>query len=163
MMILYVVRHAEAVETSKTLPDEWRYLTKKGRATVKKMRSRISQYGPEPGLIITSPLVRAVQTAEILVENIKRKNEVIANGFLQPGADINQLIEYLKKLKNTDCMMVVGHEPFVSSLVRELLGETDESFKKGACVALETRFDRNKKSSFLWYLAPGEKVILQPR
>lgn len=160
-MILYVIRHAEAVESNKTLPDEWRYLTNKGRATVQKIRSRIAKYGPEPGLIITSPLVRAVQTAELLAGKVQRKEVVIASGFLQPGADINQLIKYLKRHKNADCMMVVGHEPFLSSLVSELLGKTDDtiSLKKSACVALKLPFDKNRKNRFLWYLTPGKKKI----
>lgn len=157
-MILYVIRHAEATERSKMLPDEWRYLTKHGRSTVKKMRSRIAKTGPQPRLIITSPLVRAVQTAEILAEKFQRKDVVVASGLLQPGANINQLIKYLKSHKDTDCIMVVGHEPFLSLLVTELLGRTNDtiSLKKAACVALKIH-DKNKKTNFLWYLAPGKK------
>lgn len=156
-MILYVIRHAQAVEQSKTLPDEWRYLTKHGRSTVKKLRSKIVKNGPEPSVIITSPLVRAVQTAEILSEKVRQKDVVIASGLLLPSADKNQLIKYLRKQKNTECIMIVGHEPLLSILVTELLGQTDETihFKKAACVALKVHFEKNKKTSFLGYLAPG--------
>jgi len=160
-MILYLIRHAQAVEQSKTLPDQLRYLTKHGRSTVKKLRSKIVQNGPEPCVIITSPFVRAVQTAEILAEKVQQNDLVIASRFLQPDTDRQQLIKYLKTHKNTECVMVVGHEPLLSLLVTELLGQTDETihFKKGACVALNVHFDNNKKTSFLWYMAPGKKWI----
>jgi phosphohistidine phosphatase len=117
IMIFYLIRHAEAVEGSQNLPDEWRYLTRKGRATIIKMRSRIAKHGPKPSVIITSPLVRAVQTAEILAEKLGKKNTVIATGLLNADADIEQFIKHLKKQNDDDCMMIVGHEPFLGSLV----------------------------------------------
>ncbi len=160
-MILYVVRHAHAVEQSRTLPDEWRYLTKHGRSTVKKLGSRIVKNKPEPDVIITSPLVRTVQTAEILAEKIQYNNFIIASGLLLPGTDTQQLIKYLRKHKKTECVMIVGHEPLLGMLVTELLGETDEtiSIKKGACVALKIHFNKNKKTSFIGYMVPGKKWI----
>ncbi len=63
-MILYVMRHAEAVEASDSLQDEWRYRTGKGRASVEKTSPRIARYGPKTQLTIISPLTRAVQTAD---------------------------------------------------------------------------------------------------
>lgn len=159
-MILYVIRHAEATESSEMLPDEWRYLTKHGRSTVKKMRSKIGEYGPKARLIITSPLVRAVQTAELLAEKLKGKETVIVSELLKPGADLKQFIKYLKSHKDANCVMVVGHEPFLSFLVTELLDQTNDSInlKKAACAALKIHFNKNKKNVFLWYLAPGKKV-----
>ena len=78
-MILYIMRHAEAVEASDTLQDEWRYLTEKGRAAAEKVSSKIAGYGPKTRLTITSPLTRAVQTAEIAAAKACRKN----GGFAQ--------------------------------------------------------------------------------
>ena len=88
-MILYVMRHAEAVEASDSLQDEWRYLTEKGRASVEKTSSKIARYGPKTRLTITSPLTRSVQTAEIAAAKAYRKNTVVASELLLPGADIN--------------------------------------------------------------------------
>jgi phosphohistidine phosphatase len=162
-MILYVLRHAEAIDQSENLLDEWRYLTKQGRSSIKKLRSRIVRKDPEPNLIITSPLVRAVQTAEIVAEKAQQKDCVIASGFLLPGVDTHQLINHLKNYQRTECVMLVGHEPLLGLLVAELLGETSETIqvKKAACVALQVNFDKKSKNSFLWYMPPDKKRITQ--
>jgi len=159
-MILYVVRHAEAVEGSDTLQDQWRYLTEKGRAAAKKTCALIARTGPKPRLIITSPLTRAVQTAEIVAEKACRKNMVVASELLLPGADIGELIAHLKGCRDAKRVMVVGHEPQLGTLVATLVGREDDtiSLKKGSCVVL--KLDPNtddKPAAFLWYLAPGKK------
>jgi phosphohistidine phosphatase len=164
-MVVYVMRHAEAVEGSDTLQDEWRYLTENGRSAAEKMSSEIAKIGPKPRLTITSPLTRAVQTAEIAAEKACRKNVVVASGLLLPGADISELVAYLKECK--ECkeakrVLLVGHEPQLGSLVATLLGREDVevSLKKGACVALELDPDKDEKpADFLWYLAPGKKRV----
>lgn len=161
-MILYVVRHAEAVEGSETLQDEWRFLTEDGRSVAKKMSSSIVKYGPKTRLTITSPLTRAVQTAEIAAERACRKNVVVASALLLPGADISKLLAHLKGCKDAKRVMLIGHEPQLGSLVATLLDREDGtiSLKKGACVALEFDPDKvDKPAGFLWYLAPGRKRI----
>jgi phosphohistidine phosphatase len=159
-MIIYIMRHAEAVESSATLPDEWRYLTEKGRTLATGMSSMISKTGPKPRLTITSPLTRAVQTAEIVAGKACRKNVVIASGLLAPGADNKELIAYLKGCSDAKRVMLVGHEPQLGALVGLLLGRSEQSIslKKGGCVALEINSDRDDKpAGFLWYLVPGRK------
>jgi phosphohistidine phosphatase len=160
-MILYLIRHADAVDKNQNLPDESRYLTIDGRSKIKKMRSRIAKHGPKPDLILTSPLVRTVQTAEILAEKLLRKNAVIASVLLQPGADIKQLIKYVNQLKDYDCIMIVGHEPLLSAFTMQLLDLRDNTFcfQKGGCVALKIQLDKIIKCKFLWHLAPGKKCI----
>jgi phosphohistidine phosphatase len=157
------MRHAEAVEESGTLRDEWRYLTEKGRLTSDKICSSVAKNGPKPRLTITSPLTRAVQTAEIAAEKACRKNVVIASGLLLPGTDINDLIAYLKSCKDAGRVLLVGHEPQLGSLVAALLDRKNESIslKKSACVALELDPDKeDKPAHFLWYLVPGKKRIM---
>ena len=159
-MILYVMRHAEAVEGSDSLQDEWRYLTEKGRSAAEKVSSAIAKTGPKPRLTISSPLTRAVQTAEIAAGKACRKNVVVASGLLLPGADIGELVTHLKSCKNAKRVMLVGHEPLLGSLVATLLGREDGavSLKKGACVTLKLDPDTaDKPASFLSYLVPGKK------
>jgi phosphohistidine phosphatase len=163
VMIVYIMRHAEAVEGGVTLRDEWRYLTEKGRTAACKMSSSISKYGPKPRLTISSPLTRAVQTAEIMAEKACRKNVVMPSGLLLPGADINELITHLKGCKDAKRVMLVGHEPQLGSLVAALLGRESAVIvlKKGACVALELDPEKDgKPAGFLWYLAPDKKLTM---
>ncbi|MEI7816383.1 MAG: histidine phosphatase family protein [Desulfuromonadales bacterium] len=161
-MILYVMRHAEAVDGSESLQDEWRYLTESGRSVAKKMSASISKFGPKPRLTLTSPLTRSVQTAEIAAEKACRKNVVVASGLLLPGADVSELIAHLKECKNAKRVLLVGHEPHLGSLVTALLGRGDEtiSLKKGACVTLKLDHGTDERpAGFLWYLAPGKKRV----
>ena len=161
-MILYVMRHAEAVEASDSLQDEWRYLTERGRASAEKTSSKIARHGPKTRLTITSPLTRAVQTAEIAAAKAYRKNTVVASELLLPGADINELARHLKVCKDAKRVMLVGHEPQLGALVALLLGRTDKvvSLKKGSCVALKLdTFADGNPAIFLWYLLPGENRI----
>jgi phosphohistidine phosphatase len=160
-MKLYIMRHGEAVEGSDILRDEWRYLTGKGRSEAEKMSSSLAKSGPKPRLTITSPLTRAVQTAEIAAEKACRKNVVVASALLLPGADPGELVAYLKGCKDDKRILLVGHEPQLGTLVATLLGREKEvvSLKKGACVALELDPKKGDKAAdFLWYLAPGTKV-----
>lgn len=159
-MILYVMRHAEAVEASDILPDEWRYLTEKGRAAAKKMSSSLAATGPKPRFTITSPLPRAVQTAEIVAGKACRKNVVVASHLLLPGAGISELVSHIKCCKDAKRVLLVGHEPQLGSLLAALLGRNNAvvSLKKGSCVALELDPDKEEKpASFLWCQVPGKK------
>lgn len=162
-MILYILRHAEAVDGSSTLQDEWRYLSEDGRAVAEKMSAAIVRHGPKPRFTITSPLTRAVQTAEIAAEKACRKNVVVASELLLPGGDIGALIAHLKGYAAAGRVMVVGHEPQLGSLAAALLGLEDGviALKKGACVALKLDPGRDAKpADFLWYLAPGRKRVV---
>lgn len=161
-MILYVMRHAEAVEGSDSLQDEWRYLTEKGRLAAEKVSSAIAKIGRKARLTITSPLTRAVQTAEIAAEKACRKNVVVASQLLLPGADLGELVAHLKGCGEAKRIMLVGHEPQLGLLVASLLGRADEAIalKKGACVALDLDPDKDETAAvFLWYLVPGKKKI----
>jgi len=161
-MILYVMRHAEAVEGSENLQDGWRYLTEKGRAAAQKISSAVAKSGPKPRLTITSPLTRAVQTAEIAAEKACRRNVVVASSLLLPEADISDLVEHLKGCGDAKRVMLVGHEPQLGSLIATLLGRQDAAveLKKGSCVALDLDPGKtDKPAAFLWYLAPGKKRV----
>jgi phosphohistidine phosphatase len=159
-MILYIMRHAEAVDGSDTLRDEWRYLTENGRSVAKKVAASLAACGPKPRLTVTSPLTRAVQTAEIAAEKSCRKNVVVASQLLLPGGDVAALASYLKGCREAKRVLVVGHEPQLGLLIAALLGRTGQAFalKKSGCVALKLDPDvQNKPAAFLWYLAPGRK------
>ena len=160
-MILYVLRHAEAVEAAEKLSDEWRYLTEKGIKSVARISQDLPRYGRKPRLIVSSPLVRAVQTAQIAAGQACRKNELIVSGLLQAGGDIAELQEFLRSRSEAKRVMVVGHEPHLGSLVASLL-QTDEpiQLKKSGCVALEIDIGAtDMPAKFLWYMLPGKKPV----
>jgi phosphohistidine phosphatase len=170
-MILYVLRHGEAVEGSDGISDEWRYLTEQGRADINKVVERIADHGHKPRLILSSPLVRAAQTAEIAARRACRKNRTIITFLLQPGSDLDELTLHILQNKDAKRVMIVGHEPLLGSLVAALLDTRDPvALKKGSCVALELDIDKDvtnpaleKPATFLWYIVPGKKIMKSPK
>jgi phosphohistidine phosphatase len=158
-MILYVLRHAEAVAANGALPDEWRYLTDKGIKSAIKISQNMARFGRKPRLIITSPLVRAVQTAQISATFAARKNKVIVSGLLLADSDLGDLQDFLRTHDKAKRVMVVGHEPQLGSLVAALLQkEGTISLAKCSCTALAFDSDNaDKPARFLWYAAPGKK------
>lgn len=158
-MVLYIVRHAEAEVGSQHRPDEWRHLTEKGRKTAAITAKTIGELGAKPRRIITSPLVRSVQTAEIAVAFACRKHSVESSALLLPGNSVDELAEYLKSCDDSGRCMLVGHEPQLGMLVTALLGREEKiELKKGACVALKLG-KHGKPAEFLWYLVPGKKPL----
>lgn len=160
-MVLYVLRHAEAVAARDDLPDEWRYLTERGVKAAARTARDVAKYGRKPRLIITSPLVRAVQTAQIAVTYACRKHEVIVSGLMQADGDLEALQEFLRSHAGAKRLMVVGHEPHLGSLVSTLLRTEDTiMLAKSSCTALEVDdIDGSKPARFLWYLKSGGKRV----
>jgi len=160
-MIIYVLRHAEAIVADDNTPDEWRYLTEKGVKSVARISEDLSKYGRKPRLIISSPLVRAVQTAQIAAGQACRKNELIVSGLLRSDGDIDELKDFLRSHSEAKRVMVVGHEPHLGSLVASLLQKEDQvHLQKAGCVALELDIDEtDKPARFVWYMVPGNKPV----
>ncbi|MEI8356244.1 MAG: phosphohistidine phosphatase SixA [Deltaproteobacteria bacterium] len=159
-MILYVLRHAEAIAADDKMPDEWRYLTEKGIKSVTRISEDLSKFGRKPRLIVTSPLVRAVQTAQIAAGQACRKNELIVSGLLRGDGDLDELQDFLRRHAEAKRVMVVGHEPHLGSLVASLLQKEDQvHLQKAGCVALELDDDTGKPARFIWYKKPGKKPV----
>lgn len=161
-MIVYILRHAEAVEANADLPDEWRYLTEKGIKSTASVCKGIARHGRKPRLIISSPLVRAVQTAQIAAAYACRKNEVMVNGLLKGDGGHAELLDFILSRDDAKRIMIVGHEPDLGEFVAHLMHKKGEALqlKKAACVALELDSDAPEKpAKFLWYLEPGEKPV----
>jgi len=152
MMKLYLVRHAGAIERSGTMPDGNRYLTPKGRSAFRRIARRVRKLGSSPYLIFSSPLVRAVQTAEILAERLKHEGPIVVAGEISPGFDLRALRSLLAKAGNPVEAAFVGHEPDLGNLAATLLALPGEfPLRKGAVVALEVERSVGKGTAkFLW-------------
>jgi phosphohistidine phosphatase len=151
-MKLYLVRHAEAIERSGTTPDASRYLTTKGRLAFRKIARRVRRAGIAPDVILTSPLLRAVQTAEILAERLKHEGPVVVAKELSPGFDLPALRSLLAEAGNPREAAFVGHEPDLGTLAAMLL-DVPGGFplRKGAVLAFEADGSVRKGSAkFLW-------------
>ena len=158
-MQLYLVRHGEAVERTAGIDDGWRWLTLNGRKAMVKVADRLRRQHVRPDLIITSPLTRAVQTAELLAAKVGSRAELRADACLSADGSIEQVLELIRSTTKTDALMLVGHEPLLGQVAAELLGRHQlTGLAKGSCLALELRDKPDKPARLLWYAVPGKKI-----
>ena len=115
------VRHAEA-ESGTQETDASRKLTKQGRKDARVTALALKEMGAKPGIILTSPLDRAAETAAIL-EQVLGNPEVQTVDFLAPPADAKALAEKLAELRQAGVAEValVGHAPSLDQCISHLL------------------------------------------
>ena|SRR5688572_13759752 len=134
-MRVLLIRHAHAIE-SDALPDEARWLSAHGRLLARAVGLRLRDEGFTFDAMITSPLVRAVQTAELVAEGAGYGGEVIATPALAPGFSARIGASSLEGLGVS--VVVVGHEPSISQLASFLVGATPGgALRKGQVVIVE--------------------------
>jgi phosphohistidine phosphatase len=115
--------------------------------------------GVEPGLILTSPLLRAVQTADILAETLSYNGPFVVRDELRPGFNKQALDKLLDDYRSVDELVLVGHEPDLSTLVAFLISRpVGFNFKKGAAVKLKTDPSNLPASTAFKWLAFGKKL-----
>ncbi|MBL9004657.1 MAG: phosphohistidine phosphatase SixA [Myxococcales bacterium] len=117
---VYIIRHGHAIDEGPGLSDESRYLTKKGRKTVREIGRVLRELGVEFDAILTSPLVRAVQTAELIAERTDYVDVIEALPALAPG--VPPRIAAAELASRGVHVAVVGHEPGLSMLGAYLTG-----------------------------------------
>lgn len=159
-MDIYLVRHAEAIERKEGLAEELRHLTAKGRRQAANLAKRLKKK-MRTAAIITSPLVRAVQTAELLALQVDKKAVVCADACLVGDGEASQVLEMISKLGTLKSVILVGHEPQLSSLGARLLGCKQISpLQKGSCLALSWQPEKQDKHAlFKWYAGNGKKTV----
>jgi phosphohistidine phosphatase len=156
-MQLYLVRHAIAVDGGEGLPDAFRALSDKGRRRFQKTARTFGRLGHKVDLILTSPLVRAVQTAEILA-GATRHREVAVLEELDPKFDVEALRKAVEsRAGRSAAVALVGHEPQLSSFLSALSGvpQADVDLKKGAIVRIDAAALGERESvAVRWWLKP---------
>jgi phosphohistidine phosphatase len=137
-MDLILIRHAEATPRgSDGIADEDRPLTDAGHAQAKALAAALKAHHIHVNKVVTSPLLRARQTAEGLVESWSDpKPELLDLDDLEPGGKPKKVTRHLMALEG-DAIAVVGHEPDLTTYVGWLIGEKKvqlELAKSGAAV-----------------------------
>ena len=137
-MLLYVMRHGPAEGDSPTGRDFDRRLTPHGRQTVDTVAKDLASRGDPPPRILSSPLTRAVQTAEIVRAVLGVVAEIEIRDELAPSENAWSLVTELGR-KGAEAVLFVGHAPDVSELVAALTDAHAGSFSAGMIVALDVR------------------------
>lgn len=150
-----MLRHGVAEEGNAHIPDAERALTNEGRRKLRQALESAYAAGLAPSLILTSPLKRAVQTAEIAKDVLKYKNQLFRTKALAPGATVEQVWDEVRVHRDERSLLLVGHNPLFSELSGYLLGSNDlqVDFKKGAILRIDVEhFPPTPKGILRWYL-----------
>ncbi|MES2572319.1 MAG: phosphohistidine phosphatase SixA [Verrucomicrobiota bacterium] len=124
-MLLFILRHADAEPSSTN--DFERALTTKGIEQARRVGRFCQEKELRPDLILTSPLVRARQTAQQFVSAFPEAPEPEVAEFLASGMDPETGSEELAAYNRFSTVMIVGHQPDLSRLIAHLLGLNDPS------------------------------------
>lgn len=153
---LYLVRHAIAEERGEAYPDDAvRPLSTKGIAKFKKVARALAALDVSIDQILTSPLVRARQTADILAEQLRGRPPVSESDALAPGASYEQLTVALESCARHSAIALVGHEPSIGEFAARLLGMRGTiEFKKGAVCRIDVETLPPASAGHLRWLAP---------
>jgi phosphohistidine phosphatase len=127
---LVIVRHAEAASGE---PDELRPLTTQGRETARALGEQLARQGVRPDAVLTSPLLRARETAQELARQAGLEPE--PDERLAPGATAEAIRAAVHQRGET--VVVVGHQPDCSRIAAALTGGEEPAFAPGAMVAIE--------------------------
>ena len=146
-MRLYFLRHGAADWPDWDKPDDERPLTEEGRRELDQVGKLLVRLKARPDLILTSPLPRAAQTAEIAATHLRAP--VFEDKLLAPGFGAEDLKRLLGKYPK-QVLMLVGHEPDFSSTIASLTGGRVKVSKAGvALVEVESG-----KSELRWLFPP---------
>ncbi len=157
-MIVYIVRHGTAIDRTDpdAPPDPERPLTRKGIEKTRAAMLGLREQKIKPDVLITSPFLRAAQTAEIAAETLGYPREKIqrTNG-LAPSAEPAEIWKELSKLKSKS-VMCFGHGPNVDFLIASALESRTAvtSLKKSGVACLEMTSLSPPKGQLLWLLQP---------
>ena len=135
-MDVLIIRHAVAEDKERFArtgrPDRERPLTAEGRRKFKKTLKALGRAAPKIRVLLTSPFVRARQTADLALKIFPKARRVVMPA-LASGGNRRQIVSWLSSRKPADAVALVGHEPDLSRLAAELVGVKSPplGFKKG--------------------------------
>jgi len=132
---IYLVRHGDAAPEEDAGSDRDRWLTPKGRESVRVLARLLREQAVAPDAILSSPLPRAVQTAELLANSLDYLGHVPTRRSLEPAAQPRLAANEI--LGAGMAVLVISHEPFISSLTAYLLGvPAMPSYRTAQCCAI---------------------------
>lgn len=145
--------------------DSKRQLTPKGKRQLRQTAAAMKQMGLRFDLILSSPYLRAKQTAEIVAESVKLKKQLKFSSALAPDGSPKNLIRELNESRPApENVLLVGHEPYLSRLISLLTtGGMDLTmdFKKGGLCKLEAgKLGHGRCAAFAWLVTPKQMKLM---
>ena len=167
-MNLYMLRHGVAVDRDpKSFPnDALRPLTLKGEDRVRLVAEAMRALELDFDVILSSPFLRARQTAELVAVELASRRILQINEALVPTGDPRVLLRHITRMKPApENVLLVGHEPYLSELVSVLISGSPDAaidLKKNGLARLETtqRLKYGRCATLNWLLTPRQLALL---
>jgi phosphohistidine phosphatase len=158
-MQLYIVRHGIAIdrEDAKCPSDAERYLTEEGIEKTEQIAQGVAAMGATADLFLSSPYVRALQTAEIFSSALEYpKQKIQRTDLLLPGGEPSMLFRELAKDKQSSAIFLFGHVPHLDDVIATALGSKHHitSLKKGGVAFLELKRISPPSAELVWLATP---------
>jgi phosphohistidine phosphatase len=160
MKTLLLVRHAKSSRDDPSLADRDRPLAERGRADAPRMGKRLARRHLNPDLVLSSPALRALTTAQLIADEVgyKRKEIVVDDRLYASSAD--ELLAVVRALdRKIDRAMLCGHNPELTDLAHRLSREITDL---PTCAVAAFHFDTKAWPS-LGEVAPVEVVVDTPK
>lgn len=166
-MNLYILRHGIAIERGARgfENDADRPLTLKGEERVRAVALAMQTLGLSFDVILTSPFLRARQTAEIVADKFAARERLRNSVHLAPDGSPEKLFIELRRMKPApENALLVGHEPYLSALISTLVsGESSLSMllkKGGLCKLSAESLKYGRCATLEWLLAPRQMLLM---
>jgi phosphohistidine phosphatase len=164
---LYLMRHGIAVADGAEIhSDSERPLTPKGAKRLRRAVCGLAKLDIVFSSVLTSPLLRARQTAEIVAQSLGLETKLEEVSELAPGSSVEQLIAGLARFRHQEDVLLVGHEPLLSQLASFLLlGKSKPNlnmrFRKGGLCCIEIdHLPLTNPGLLHWHLTPKQLRLL---
>lgn len=152
-MDLFLIRHAHAIDGD-GMRDDDRPLSAQGRKQALEVGGALARQKVRFARIVTSPLVRAVETAELIAVALGFDGGLDVHDAMRPDGSWKHLLrDVLSTLDHTGSLALVGHEPTIGHYLSKLLQQKGLSLAKGAVVRLDWR-DAETPANLVWTLSP---------
>lgn len=156
-MQAYFLRHGIAEDRAASGRDADRRLTEDGREKLRRVLERAQAAGVNPSLILSSPLKRAVETAEIAGRELGYDGKILRVDCLAPESAPPDIWAELRKHRDQAAILLAGHEPLLSTAVSWMLGATRAmvDFRKAGLIRIDfDSLDAEPKGILQWMLIP---------
>jgi phosphohistidine phosphatase len=156
-MEIYILRHGIAEEATGGMRDADRALTDEGKKKLQSVLRRARGVDVAPAVILSSPLRRAVETAQVAVDVLRSSAKVVETRALTPESSPEAVWEEIRTHKSESTVMIVGHEPLFSSVYAYLLGAPSAQIdvKKGSLGRIDVdRFSGQPRGLLRWLIYP---------
>ena len=154
---LYLIRHGLAEERGDAWPDDGkRPLTEEGMSSMRKEARGLARLGILLDVVLSSPLVRARQTAELVAGGLEPRPPIVNVESLTPDGSYAAVVADLEKHARKRRIALVGHEPAIGELAARLIGSRHSfEFKKGAVCRIDVEaIPPSGPGNLRWLLTP---------